>query len=154
MLALAALVFTGIIGRLLDRWQAHTIARDANTNGVGIARAIEERILELEYEIERLAAGKTEPFKAYCLQALDAGADTSIRVPLLDAREMPDFQRASQTLQTRQQFVLSLQRQQRARFIIRTWRSIHISVSCLALVIITFHAVMELLTNVFHILHI
>jgi hypothetical protein len=154
LLALAALVFTGIIGRLLDRWQAHTIARDANTNGVGIARAIEERILELEYEIERLAAGKTEPFKAYCLQALDAGADTSIRVPLLDAREMPDFQRASQTLQTRQQFVLSLQRQQRARFIIRTWRSIHISVSCLALVIITFHAVMELLTNVFHILHI
>jgi cytochrome b561 len=152
LLALAVLVLTGVIGRLLDRWQAHTIARDASANGVGIARAIEEHILELEYEIERLSAGKSEPFKAYCLQALNAGASLSIPMPHLDAREMSDFQRASQTLQARRQFVLSLQRQQRARFIIRTWRYIHFTVASLALLVITFHAVMELLTNVFHIL--
>ena len=66
---------------------------------------------------------------------------------------MPDFQRAAQTLQTRQQFVLSLQRQQRARLIIRTWRYIHITLACLALLVITFHAVMETLTNILHVLH-
>ena len=152
LLALAVLVLTGIIGRLLDSWQAHTIARDASANGVGIARAIEERILELEYDVERLSAGKSEPFKAYCLQALDAGAGLNVPLPQLDARETPDFQRACATLQTRQQFVLSVQRQQRARLIIRAWRYVHITVACLALLVITFHAVMELLTNVFHIL--
>lgn len=153
LLALAILVLTGIVGRLLDTWQVHNIARDASTNGVGIARAIEERILEMEYEVERLSAGKSEPFKEYCLQAINMGASFNAPVPRLDAREMPDFQRAADTLKTRQQFVLSLQRQQRARFIIRTWRYVHISLACLALLIITFHAVMELLTNVFHILH-
>ncbi len=153
LLALAILVLTGIVGRLLDTWQAHNIARDASTNGVGIARAIEERILELEYEVERLSAGKSEPFKEYCLQAINMGASFNAPVPGLDAREMPDFQRSADTLATRRQFVLSLQRQQRARFIIRTWRYVHISLACLALLVITFHAVMELLINVLHILH-
>jgi len=153
LLALAILVLTGIVGRLLDTWQAHNIARDASTNGVGIARAIEERILELEYEVERLSAGKSEPFKEYCLQAINMGASFNAPVPGLDAREMPDFQRSADTLATHRQFVLSLQRQQRARFIIRTWRYVHISLACLALLVITFHAVMELLINVLHILH-
>jgi len=153
LLALAILVLTGIVGRLLDTWQVHTIARDASTNGVGIARAIEERILELEYEVERLSAGKSEPFKEYCLQAINMGASFNAPAPRLDAREMPDFQRAAETLKTRQQFVLSLQRQLRARLIIRIWRYVHITLACLALLIITFHAVMELLANVFHILH-
>jgi hypothetical protein len=154
LLALVILVLTGVIGRLLDTWQARNIARDASANGVGIARAIEERILELEYDVERLSAGKSEPFKDYCLQAINMGASFNAPVPGLDAREMTDFQRAAETLATRQQFVLSLQRQQRARLIIRTWRYIHIALACLALLVITFHAVMELLTNVFHILHI
>jgi hypothetical protein len=153
LLALAVLVLTGIVGRLLDTWQAHNIARDASANGVGIARAIEERILELEYEVERLSAGKSEPFKEYCLQAINMGASFNAPVPGLDAREMPDFQRSADTLATRRQFVLSLQRQQRARFIIRTWRYVHISLACLALLVITYHAVMELLINVLHILH-
>jgi hypothetical protein len=153
LLALAVLVLTGIVGRLLDTWQAHTIARDASANGVGIARAIEERILELEYDVERLSAGKSESFKAFCLQALNAEASFSASIPHLDSREMPDFQRAFETLQTRQQFVLSLQRQQHARFIIRVWRYIHITLACLALLVITFHAVMETLVNVLHILH-
>jgi hypothetical protein len=152
LLALAILVLSGVIGRLLDTWQAHTIARDASANGVGIARAIEERVLELEYEIERLSAGKSEPFKAYCLQAFDAGASPSAPMPQVDAREMPDFQRAYQTLQARQQLMLSLQHQQRARRIIRTWRSIHITLACLALLVITYHAVMEILITVLHVL--
>jgi len=153
LLALAILVLTGIVGRLLDTWQAHTIARDASANGVGIARAIEGRILELEYDVERLSAGKSEPFKAYCLQALDVAASFNAPLPQLDARERADFQRAAETLQTRQQFVLSLQCQQRARLIIRTWRYIHITLACLALLVITFHAVMETLTNILHVLH-
>ncbi len=153
LLALAILVLTGIVGRLLDTWQVHTIARDASTNGVGIARAIEERILELEYEVERLSAGKSEPFKEYCLQAINMGASFNAPAPRLDGREVSDFQRAADTLAARRQFVLSLQRQQRARFIIRTWRYVHISLACLALLVITFHAVMELLINVLHILH-
>ena len=153
LLALALLVLTGIVGRLLDTWQAHSIASDASANGVGIARAIEERILELEYEIERLSAGKSEPFKEYCLQAITMGASFNAPAPQLDAREMPDFQRAAETLQTRQRFVFSLQRQQRARFIIRVWRYVHITLACLALLVITFHAVMETLTSVLHILH-
>ena len=151
LLALGVLVLTGVIGRLLDTWQAHTIARDASANGAGIARAIEERMLELEYEIERLSAGKSEPFKAYCLQALEAGAISSAPLPQVNARETADFQRAYQTLQARQQYALSLQRQQRARLIIRTWRYIHITLACLALLVITFHAVMETLTNILHV---
>jgi heme/copper-type cytochrome/quinol oxidase subunit 3 len=152
LLALATLVITGIIGRLLDTWQAHSIARDASANGIGIARAIEEHILELEYTVERLSAGKSEPFKEYCLQAINMGASFSAPRPQLDARELTDFQRAQETLTNRMQLVLSLERQQRARFIIRTWRYIHITVACLALLVIAYHAVMELLINVLHIL--
>lgn len=151
LLALGVLVLTGVIGRLLDTWQAHSIARDASANGAGIARALEERILELEYEIERLSAGKSEPFKAYCLQALDARASLNAPMPQVDARETSDFQRAYQTLQARQQMTISLQRQQRARLIIRTWRYIHITLACLSLLVITFHAVMETLTNILHV---
>ena len=72
LLALFFLVLSGIVGRLLDFWQARVIARDASTNGIGIARALEEHILELEYTVERLGAGKSEQFKAFCLQALEA----------------------------------------------------------------------------------
>jgi len=73
LFALIFLVVSGIAGRLLDTWQARIIARDASTNGVGITRAIEERMLELEYTIERLSAGKSEPFQQYCMQAMDVG---------------------------------------------------------------------------------
>ena len=70
LFSLIVLVGSGIFGRLLDVWQTRVIARDASTNGVGIVRALEEHILELEYTIERLCAGKSEPFKQYCLQSL------------------------------------------------------------------------------------
>jgi hypothetical protein len=156
LFALLFLVLSGIIGRLLDVWQAHVIAQEASTNNVGIVQALEERILELEYTVERLCAGKSEPFKQYCMQVLDSpeskreGAALDV-IHLLARGEEVDFQRADDTLITRTHLVQSLRRQKRARFIISTWRSIHIVLACLALLIITYHAVMELLTNVLHV---
>src|SRR6202165_1225602 len=88
LFALIFLVVSGIAGRLLDTWQTRIIARDASTNEVGIERAIEERMLELEYTIERLSAGKSEPFQQYCMQAIDVGTRfiMPIRLPEPQAR--------------------------------------------------------------------
>jgi hypothetical protein len=60
--ALLLLVLTGVIGRILDVWQARTIAKEANINGVGIVQAVEERLQELDQRIERLSAGKSSTF--------------------------------------------------------------------------------------------
>src|SRR6266571_6359749 len=152
LLALIFLVLSGIFGRLLDYWQAHVIARDASMNGVGIARALEERILELEYTVERLSAGKSEQFKTFCLQALEVPGSLPSEMPTLEPGEQVDFQRANETLTTRASLAQSLQKQKRARMIIRSWRSVHIVLASLALLIILFHGVMELLTNVLHII--
>jgi len=149
LFALILLVISGIVGRLLDLWQARIIASDASTNGVGIVQALEERILELEYTVERLSAGKSEPFKAYCLQALDdAGTGRLEGNPPIPPQEQTDFQRAQQTLVDRARLAASLQRQKRARLTFRTWRYIHMALAVLALIIITYHAVLELLTSV------
>lgn len=152
LLALLFLVLSGIIGRLLDSWQARVIAREASTNGVGIARALEEQIVELEYTIERLSAGKSEQFKAFCLQALETPNSLPSQAPMLEPGEQADFQRVHQTLSARASLEQSLQKQKRARLIIRSWRPVHIVLACLALLVILFHGVMELLTNVLHIL--
>jgi hypothetical protein len=150
LFALIFLVLSGIFGRLLDSWQAHAIARDASTNGVGIARALDERILELEYIVERLSAGKSEQFKAFCLQALEGSGSISSTMPAIEAREQADFQHAYETLAARASLAQSLQKQERARLMIRAWRSVHIVLACLALLIILFHGVMELYINVLH----
>jgi hypothetical protein len=152
LFALIFLVLSGIFGRLLDTWQAHVIARDASMNGVGIERALEENILELEYTVERLSAGKSEQFKAFCLQALEGSGSIPSRMPTLDPGEQADFQRAYETLVARASLAQSLQKQKRARLIIRSWRPVHIVLACLALLLILFHGVMELLTNVLHII--
>jgi hypothetical protein len=152
LLALFFLVLSGIVGRLLDSWQARVIARDASTNGIGIARALEEHILELEYTVERLSAGKSEQFKAFCLQALEASGGLPGKMPALEPGEQADFQWAYETLTIRSNLEQSLQKQKRARSIIRSWRSVHIVLACLALLIILFHGMMELLTNVLHII--
>jgi hypothetical protein len=151
LFALIFLVLSGIIGRLLDLWQTHVIARDANTNGVGIVRAVEERILELEYTVERLCAGKSDLFKKYCMHALDSGS-IQRKFPPIPLSERSDFQRAHEILVTRAELVQSRQRQHRARLVMRVWRYIHISLACLALLIISYHGVMELLTSVFHVI--
>ncbi len=152
LLALIFLVLSGILGRLLDFWQARVIARDASINGVGIARALEEQILELEYTVERLSAGKSEQFKAFCLHAFEAPGSLPSEMPMLEPGEQADFQRAYEILTTRESLAQSLQKQRRARMIIRSWRSVHIVLACLALMIILFHGVMKLLINVLHII--
>lgn len=153
LFALIFLVGSGIIGRLLDVWQAHTIAHEASTNGVGIASALEERILELEYIVERLCAGKSEAFKAYCMQGIEGATQIAHSIaPLVGTDEQNDLQRASETLINRSRLVQSLRHQRQARTIIRTWRTIHIVLACLALVIILYHGIMELLSSVFHLI--
>ena len=152
LFALIFLVLSGIIGRLLDSWQARVIAGDASANGVGIERALNERILELEYTVERLSAGKSEQFKAFCLRALEGAGAIPNTVPALAPGEQADFQRAYETLTDRARLVQSLKKQQRARVIIRSWRSVHMVLACVALLIILFHGVMELLVNVLHII--
>lgn len=152
LFALIFLVLSGIIGRLLDSWQARVIAGDASTNGVGIEQALDERILELEYTVERLSAGKSEQFKTFCLQAFEGAGDIPTVVPALAQGEQADFQHAYETLRDRARLVQSLKKQQRARVIIRAWRSVHMVLACVALLIILFHGVMELLTNVLHII--
>ena len=150
LFALILLVASGIIGRILDVWQAHSIARDASSNGVGIVQAIEQRILELEYTVERLSAGKSEVFKNYCLQALEHASNPEM--PRIASNEQADFHRAQETLTVYARLVQSLQRQNRARLIIHTWRYVHIILACLALLIILYHGILELLTNVLHII--
>jgi hypothetical protein len=155
LIALIILVFSGIIGRLIDVQQTHLIAREASSNGVGIMRALEERILEMEYTVERLSAGKSEPFKLYCLQALgQAGKQgkAANALPALPAHEQADFQRAHETLTERTRLEQSLRRQQRARRTINSWRSLHIVLATLALLVILYHSIMQLLINVFHLL--
>lgn len=149
LLALMLLVLSGVVGRLLDVWQAHVIARDASTNGVGITQSLEERILELEYTVERLSAGKSEPFKAYCLKALDGTSNiATLPVPPISPQEQTDFARAHETLLDRARLLASLQRQQQARLIFRTWRSIHMILAPIALLIILYHAILEILTSI------
>lgn len=150
LIALFILVFSGLAGRLLDRWQARLIARDASENGAGIVQALEERLLEEEYRIERLCAGKSEDFKRYCLLTMD-NPRAAIPAPALNSREQSDFHSARAALATLARLTASLQTQQRARRIMRTWRTIHTIIASLALLIIVFHALAELITNVLHI---
>lgn len=148
LFALLLLVLSGIAGRLLDTWQARRIARDASTNGAGIARALEERLQEQEYTIERLCAGKSEEFQQVCLRSLAGG---SVSTPVLARHEQADFTRACQALLAYTRLSHSLKKQQRARLLMRTWRLLHIALAILAFLVIMFHATMELLSSVFQI---
>lgn len=142
--ALILLVLTGMVGRVLDIWQARLISSEAASNGVGITRSIEEKLFELELEVERLSAGKSAAFKQYCEEALHMKGEPLSQVPALDAREMADFQRAYIILGKRRQLEHSLQRQKRAQLVIRTWRYIHVPLACAALVVISYHSISEL----------
>lgn len=150
LLALSVLVLSGIAGRLLDRWQARLIARDASSNGAGIIRAIEERLLEQEYQIERLCAGKSEAFKHFCLLALE-NSQMPATQPVLARSEQTDFQSVREALSVHARLIHSLKGQRRARQIMRLWRLAHSTLAMFALLIITFHALAELVTNIFHI---
>ena len=144
LLALLLLVLTGVLGRLLDMWQARVIASEADTNGVGITRAVEDRLFELELAIERLSAGKSAQFKQYCDQAIQMQGALPQLLPVLAPHEVKDFQRAYEVLGDRAQLEHSLLRQRRARLLMRMWRYLHISLACLAVVVIGYHSLFEL----------
>lgn len=146
MYALLVLVLTGVVGRLLDTWQARLIAAEADTNGVGIARALEDRLFELSLAVGRLRAGKSAQFKQYCEEALANGRSGRLpgRVPMLAPQEVEDFQRAYELLREYARLARSLQRQQRARLTMRAWRYVHIVLASLAFFVIAYHSIYEL----------
>src|SRR6266849_674784 len=148
--ALILLIISGITGRLLDTWQAHTIAAEANSNGVGIVQAVQERLLELDLTVERLSAGKSPAFKTFCSEALRNKTSLPSMVPALAPNELEDFERVYEVLTQRVKLVGSLKRQMRARFIIRVWRYVHIPLACLALLIIGYHGISEVWMMLIH----
>lgn len=149
--ALLLLVLSGLLGRLLDIRQARIIAAEAASNGVGIPRAVEERLLKLSLTLERLCAGKSPQFKSYCTQALQRGELPTHSWPDLAPSEGADFQRAVGVLNESARLANSLQRQQHAQLIMRVWRSIHIPLACIAFAVICYHAIFELLNIIiFH----
>jgi len=155
MLALYSLILivgSGIAGRLLDRWQARVIVQEANTNGVGIAGTVSSRLLELEYIVERLYAGKSEVFKQYCAQAIRSADEPLRNLPKIMPQEQADFQRAYTTLHDHARLKRSLMKQEHARRIFRGWRTGHTALAPLALLIITYHALTQLMTTMFHLL--
>ncbi|GHO53469.1 hypothetical protein [Ktedonobacter robiniae] len=155
LFALIFLVLSGITGRLLDQWQTRRLAYEAATNGVGIVQGVKERITILEETVERLCAGKSAPFKGYCIEHLAqtrSAPDSASYQTALPSSERHDFQRAAEALKERANLLVSLHRQQRAQRFMRRWRTIHIILASAALLIISYHSIMELLITVFHIL--
>jgi hypothetical protein len=138
---LILLVVSGILGRLLDVWQARVIATEASRNGVGIIQAVAERLHEQDLLLERLSAGKSSAFKEFCTQALQRRRIPP--QPALVPQELEDLQRVLVVLGLRVRLMHSLQRQQRARFIIKSWRSMHIALACVALGVISVHSLFE-----------
>lgn len=145
------IVLSGAVGRLLDMWQTRVISRDASVNGIGIAKAIRPRLVELQYIVERFAAGKSDAFKNYCTAALQSVGQLPAATPTLAPNEQPDFQRAYAALQDHARLKASLHTQESARRIFKVWRYIHMVLVPLALIIITYHGVAELLVNVLHV---
>jgi heme/copper-type cytochrome/quinol oxidase subunit 3 len=145
---LILLVLSGLVGRGLDVWQAQIIARDARANGVGIVESLKKQIIELEYVVERLSAGKSLPFKQYCMLAITTPGVQPGPPPFVSPAEQRDFQQACQTLHDRSHLAQSLHRQEQARRIMRLWRTVHIALGCFVLVVIVYHVSMELLSHV------
>jgi hypothetical protein len=110
--------------------------------------------LEQEFVIERYCAGKSEAFKQYCGQAIQAIGTLPQPLPTLSAQEQADFQRVLPILLEYVHLTRSLMVQERARTILRTWRRIHMILVPLFLLILTYHAMLELLVNVLHLVNV
>jgi hypothetical protein len=95
-------------------------------------------------------AGKSEPFKQYCAVAMKSGGQLPAPVPTIAPEERVDFQRAYQILEEYARLTVSLKKQKRARFIFRAWRYTHMALVPIALIVITYHGVVELFVNVLH----
>jgi hypothetical protein len=150
LVALIILVASGVLGRLLDLWEARVIATEASANGVGISQSVEERLQELEYTVERLSAGKSHPLKQYCLIALEK-ARVPKSQPAFLPQEAPDFYRVRTILSTYAKLAQSLRRQQRAKTIMRLWRAVHMALATFSLLVIALHSLIELLKYFLHI---
>jgi len=150
--ALGLLVLIGLIGRGLDYWQTRVIAREAAINGSGITQSVLSRLQDYEYMVERYCAGKSDPFKWACSEALSSHGHISDDHEEIPAHEVTDWQKVTQIFNAYAQLDTSLRRQRSAQRIIHTWRTVHIVVATLSLLVISYHGIMELLTNVFHIL--
>jgi hypothetical protein len=74
------------------------------------------------------------------------GTTTHSKAHLEDAqiKEVSDFQRTYEILTECARLERSLQRQNHARLVIRTWRYIHIPLACVAIVMISYHSIYEL----------
>ncbi|MBA2677020.1 MAG: hypothetical protein H0U76_01265 [Ktedonobacteraceae bacterium] len=150
--ALILLVISGIVGRLIDVQQARRIAAEARHNGVGIAGRVEERLHEFELLIERLGAGKSAEFKQFSTSALKSKNIQKVLLPQCEPNEQEDFGHVCDVLSKRAELLKSLQRLQRAQFLIQLWRSVHIPLACLALGIICTHSLVELAKMALHLI--
>jgi len=119
-------VLSDIVGRLLDVGFARVIAKEASSNGIGIMQAVEVWLHELDLLLERLCVGKSDAFKQYCI---DVHAGHAFLAKALTKRAA--LQR-------------SLNRQRFARRVIQGWRYVHISLACIALIVICIHSTIEL----------
>jgi hypothetical protein len=72
------------------------------------------------------------------------------RIVILAQGSTKAGKRSAETLVACASLAQSLQKQKRARLIIRAWRQVYIVLACLVLLLILFHGVMELLINVLH----
>ncbi len=104
----------------------------------------------LEYLLERYCVGKSAAFKQYCTLALESVGDLPRNIPALPPHERADFQRAYKILKDHACLAQSLKKQNQARLIFRAWRYVHMALVPLAIIIISYHGVVELLTNVLH----
>jgi hypothetical protein len=143
-IALVVLVATGILGRLLDIWQARVISHEASTNGVGIVQSIEEQLPKRRAQIDRLQAGQSDTLNHYCQDVLDRGRIPA-HPPEMTSREMHDFHQINAALIEYTELERSLKRQRRAKFVMRGWRYVHITVATGALLVIGLHSGIELL---------
>ena len=100
---------------------------------------------ELDLAVERLSAGKSPTFKIFCSQAVKSNTSLPAMLPVLTPNELDDFERVREICTHRAYLARSLQRQKHARLIIRLWRYVHIPLACLALTIIAYHCITELL---------
>ncbi len=142
--ALILLVLSGIVGRLLDVGSARVIAKEASSNGVGIMQAVEVRLYELDLLLERLCAGKSALFKQYCINVQHERASITKAQPGVLDKEQGDLQQVVKALTKRAELQRSLHRQRFARRVIQGWRYVHISLACVALIVICIHSTIEL----------
>jgi hypothetical protein len=144
MYALALLVLSGIVGRLLDVWQARVISVEASRNRIGIAGAVAQQMTEVKLTLERLQAGKSEQFRQACATALQSDERLDALLPLPLPAEAEDAWRAKEVLEQYSELRQSYRRQQRAQSIMKVWRAIHIPMAIAALAVISYHAAYEL----------